>query len=82
MLKVSHDTIAKRTAGHMVNLLSTDAEKLIWFVQYLGFIVVSPFQLAIVAWQCYMRMGFPPIIGLVIIVFMVPFQGLLIMSFG
>ena len=63
----------------MVNLLSTDAEKLIWFVQYLAFIVVSPLQVAIIAWLCYQRIGTPAIIGLIIITLVVPFQGLKIM---
>ena len=68
VLKGSHDTVAKRTAGHMVNLLSTDGEKLIWFTQYIAFIVVSPLQLAIIAWLCYEILGIPAIIGLIIIV--------------
>ena len=65
----------------MVNLLSTDAEKLIWFVQYLAFIVLSPLQVAIVAWLCYQRMGIPAIIGLIVVVLMLPLQGFKIMSF-
>ena len=81
VLKVSHDTMAKRSAGHMVNLLSTDAEKLIWFAQYLAFMVVSPLQVAIVAWLCYERLGIPAMIGLTIIVLVLPIQGHKIMSF-
>ena len=76
VLRVSHDTIAKRNGGHMVNLLSTDAEKLFWFVQYLAFIIVSPMQVAIIAWLCYQRIGTPSIIGLIIIILVVPLQGL------
>ena len=79
VLRVSHDTMAKRTAGHMVNLLSTDGEKLIWFTQYIAFIVVSPLQLAIIAWLCYEILGIPAIIGLIIIVLVLPCQGLKIM---
>ena len=79
VLRVSHDTIAKRNGGHMVNLLSTDAEKLFWFVQYLAFIIVSPMQVAIIAWLCYQRIGTPSIIGLIIIILVVPLQGLKIM---
>ena len=60
----------------MVNLLSTDAEKLIMFAQFLGFVVVSPLQLTIVAWLCYEKLGLPALIGLTVILLLLPIQGL------
>ena len=78
MLKVSHETISKRTAGYMVNLLSTDAEKLTLFTQYLCFILIGPLQVAIVAWLCYVKVGIPALIGLTIIVLQLPIQGCII----
>ena len=77
VLKISHETISKRTAGHMVNLLSTDAEKLTMFPQYLCFILVGPLQVAIVAWLCYAKIGMPALIGLTNIVLQLPIQGFL-----
>ena len=77
VLKVSHETISKRTAGHMVNLLSTDAEKLTMFVQYLCFILAGPLQVAIVAWLCYEKIGIPALIGLTNLVVQLPIQGYL-----
>ena len=61
----------------MVNLLSTDAEKLIMFPQYLCYILVGPLQVAIVAWLCYEKIGIPALIGLIIIVILLPIQGLI-----
>ena len=61
----------------MVNLLSTDAEKLTIFAQYLCFLLVGPLQVAIVAWLCYEKIGIPALIGLIIIVIQLPIQGLI-----
>ena len=65
----------------MVNLLSTDAEKLTMFAQYLCFLIVAPFQVAIVAWLCYQKIGVPALIGLTVIVLLLPIQGTRIVTF-
>ena len=59
----------------MVNLLSTDAEKLTMFAQYLCYILVAPLQVAIVAWLCYEKIGIPALIGLTVTVLLLPIQG-------
>ena len=51
------------------------------FAQYLSFILVGPLQAAIVAWLCYEKIGIPALIGLTTIVFQLPIQGCVIVSF-
>ena len=71
---MSQGSINARTSGHIINVMSSDCEKLIYLWTLLAFVVVGPLVLMIVAWFSYKEMGYSALMGLGIVLLMFPFQ--------
>ena len=74
-MKLSQGSINKGSSGHIINVMSSDCEKLIYIGHLLAFVVVGPLVLIIVAWFSFQEMGYPALMGLGIVLLMLPLQG-------
>ena len=72
---MSHGSINARRSGNIINLMSSDCEKLIYLWYLAAFVLIGPLVLMIVAWFSYKEMGYPALMGLGIVLLMLPFQG-------
>ena len=72
---MSQGSINERTSGQIINVMSSDCEKLIYLLTLLAFVIVGPLVLLVVAWFSYKEMGYPALMGLGIVLLMLPFQG-------
>ena len=72
---MSHGSINARTSGNIINVMSSDCEKLLYLWTLAAFVLVGPLVLIIVAWFSYKEMGYPALMGLGVVLLMLPFQG-------
>ena len=75
VLKLSQASINKRTSGNIVNVMSSDCEKLIYLWRLLAYIIVGPLSLATVAWFSFIEMGYSALVGLGVVLILFPFKG-------
>ena len=75
VLKLSQGSISKRTSGNIVNIMSSDCEKLLFMWKLLVYIVVGPLTLVMVALLSYIEMGYSALVGLGVVFIIFPFKG-------
>ena len=75
VLKLSQGSINKRTSGNIVNVMSSDCEKLIKMWGLSVYIIVGPLMLAMVAWFSFIEMGYSAVVGLGVVLIIFPFKG-------
>ena len=75
VLKLSQGSISKRTSGNIVNIMSSDCEKLLNIWKLLAFIIAGPLTLAMVALFSFIKMGYSALVGLGVVLIIFPFKG-------
>jgi len=84
VLRLSHTAMAKTTTGYIVNLIASDAQKLDFACFFLHYLILGPFQVAIVAYFLYIQIGWPSFVGIGLLLLLAPaqmFMGRLLMRF-
>jgi ATP-binding cassette subfamily C (CFTR/MRP) protein 4 len=73
-LKISQHALTQTTTGHVVNLVSNDAERFIMAAIMLPWLFIAPLQLSVVTWLVYSKVGWPSLLATALLILLVPVQ--------
>eukprot|EP01060_Flectonema_neradi_P004089 TRINITY_DN12694_c0_g4_i1.p1 TRINITY_DN12694_c0_g4~~TRINITY_DN12694_c0_g4_i1.p1 ORF type:complete len:1294 (+),score=165.55 TRINITY_DN12694_c0_g4_i1:38-3919(+) len=74
LLKLSNDSLAKTTTGHLVNLVSNDAETFDQAFIFGAFLLIGPIKLIVGAYLLYQQMEYASFAGIAFCILLAPIQ--------
>ncbi|CAF0837577.1 unnamed protein product [Brachionus calyciflorus] len=77
VLRLSLKTLDSKSAGDIINLLSTDATRIEYGIYYLPYLITGPIQMVIVIVIIYMEVGLTFLAGLILLSLIVPAKALI-----
>nr|UOU03341.1 ATP-binding cassette subfamily C4-1-2 [Brachionus rubens] len=77
VLKLSLKTIDSKSAGDVINLLSTDATRIEYGIYYLPYLITGPIQMVIVIVIVYLEVGLTFLAGLLLLALIMPAKALI-----
>eukprot|EP00794_Sanderia_malayensis_P020176 gene20176-22151_t len=84
VLTLSNAALAKTTTGYIVNLVSSDAQKMDFAAYFLHYLWVGPIEIIVVSYLLYRQIGWPCFVGIGLLLLLAPAQmgmGRLLMRF-
>lgn len=81
-LRIDLGVLSKRTSGSLLNLVSTDVERLQGLPQFTPYLLVAPIESAVTLYLCWRQVGPSALAGVGVILACVPFMSFLSKKFG
>ncbi|RNA09361.1 multidrug resistance-associated 4-like isoform X1, partial [Brachionus plicatilis] len=82
ILRLSLKTLDSKSAGDIINLLSTDGTRIEYGIYYLPYLITGPIQMVIVIVIIYLEVGFTFLAGLLLLALIVPAKAFIVRQFN